>query len=169
VSAVAVMLIAVGIADACRRLVRPVWVPVALAPIVVVACALLAALWHIGDVPLLVIAAAGSVGWVILCARAERTGAHQGAPLAVFAMTVALLILLSGWGSGVAGLVEHWSTWVKLPVLGGVKPDRLLMVVAVVLLQLVTGNGRTAMSASMTSPSTSSSAASRVGSSRSPA
>jgi hypothetical protein len=96
VSAVAVMLIAVGIADACRRLVRPVWVPVALAPIVVVACALLAALWHIGDVLLLVIAAAGSVGWVILCARAERTGAHQGAPLAVFAMTVALLQLVTG-------------------------------------------------------------------------
>jgi hypothetical protein len=99
VSAVAVMLIAVGIADACRRLVRAVWVPVALAPIVVAACALLAALWHIGDIPLLVIAAAGSVGWVILCARAERTGAHQGAPLAVFAMTVALRLVLASVGA----------------------------------------------------------------------
>ena len=139
-SALAVMLIATGIADAFRRLTRAVWVPVVTAPVVVVACAALSGLWHLGDIPLLAIAAAAGVGWVVLCARAERTGEHQGAPLAVFGLALAALILLSGWASEVAGLVGRWSSWVEVPAVGDVSPDRLLMVVGVVLLQLVTGN-----------------------------
>jgi hypothetical protein len=43
-SAVAVMLIAIGIADATRRLTRLVWVPPVVAPLVVIACAALSAL-----------------------------------------------------------------------------------------------------------------------------
>jgi hypothetical protein len=53
---------------------------------------------------------------------------------------VGLLIVLSGWGSDVAGLVQRWSTWVGLPAISEVDPTRLLMVAGVVLLQLVTGN-----------------------------
>ena len=139
-SALAVMLIAMGIADAFRRLTRAVWVPVVTAPVVVVACAALSGLWHLGDIPLLAIAAAAGVGWVVLCARAERTGEHQAAPLAVFGIAVGTLILLSGWASEVAGLVGRWSSWVEVPAVGDVSPDRLLMVLGVVLLQLVTGN-----------------------------
>ena len=87
-SALAVMLIAMGIADAVRRLTRAQWVPLVIAPAVVVACAALSGLWHLGDLPLLAIAAAAGVGWVVLCARAERTGEHQGAPLAVFGIAL---------------------------------------------------------------------------------
>ena len=87
-STVAAMLIAMGIADAVRRLTRAVWVPAVVAPAVVVACAALSGLWHLGDVPLLAIAAVAGSGWVVLCARAERTGEHQGAPLAVFGIAL---------------------------------------------------------------------------------
>ena len=87
-SALAVMFIAMGIADVCRRLTRGVWLPVALAPVVVVGCAVLAGLWHLGDIALLVIAAAASIGWLLLCARAERTGEHELAPLALFGAAV---------------------------------------------------------------------------------
>ena len=139
-SALAVMFIATGIADGCRRLSRGAWLSVALAPVVVVGCAVLAGLWHLGDIALLVIAAGASVGWLVLCERAERTGEHELAPLALYGAAVALLIVLSGWGSDAAGLVQRWSTWVDLPGLGGVSTNRLLMVVGVVLLQLVTGN-----------------------------
>jgi hypothetical protein len=86
------------------------------------------------------IAAAASIPWVILCARAERTGEHQGAPLAVFGIALAALILLSGLASDVGGLVARWSSWVDVPGIGGVSPNRLLMVVGMVLLQCVTGN-----------------------------
>ncbi len=134
------MLIAMGIADAVRRLTRAVWVPAVVAPAVVVACAVLSGLWHLGDLPLLAIAAAAGSGWVVLCARAERTGEHQGAPLAVFGIALTLLIVLSGWASDVGGLVERWVSWVEVPGVGDVSPNRLLMSLGAVLLQFVTGN-----------------------------
>jgi hypothetical protein len=84
VSGLAVMLIAMGVADVFRRRTDRVWLPAAVAPVVVVVCAVLAGLWHLGDIALLVIAAVASVGWVLLCARAERSGEHELAPLAVF-------------------------------------------------------------------------------------
>ena len=37
-------------------------------------------------------------------------------------------------------LAGRWSDWTQFPAVGAVNADRLLMVVAVVLLQLVTGN-----------------------------
>jgi hypothetical protein len=140
VSALAVMLIAMGIADVCRRLTDRLWVPAVVAPAVVVGCAALAGLRHLGDIALLVIAAVASVGWLLLCARAERTGERELTPLVVFGAAVALLILLSGWGSDVAGVVQRWASWAQLPGTPSVSPNRLLMVVGVVLLQLVTGN-----------------------------
>jgi hypothetical protein len=130
------MLIAIGISDVCRRLTVRVWVPVVVAPVVVIACAVLAGLWHLGDIALLVIAAAASVGWLLLCARAERTVEREAAPLLLFGLAVGLLIVLSGWGSEVDGLAAQWPSWAGFEV----DPNRLLMVVAVVLLQLVTGN-----------------------------
>jgi hypothetical protein len=114
-SALAVLLIAVGIGDACRRLVGIRWLPTVVALVVIAACVLLGALWHLGDVPLLVIAAVTSAG-------------------------VALLILLSGWGSDVGGLIGRWSTWAGLFGNHPVDPNRLLMIAGVVLVQLATGN-----------------------------
>jgi hypothetical protein len=135
-SALAVMLIALGIADVSRRLIRRLWLPLVVAPVVVAGTAVLAGLWRLGDVVLLLIAAAASVGWVLLSARAERTGEHEVAPLALFGAVLVLLIALSGLGSDVGGLVARWPSWVGIAV----GPDRLLMVIGVVLLQLVTGN-----------------------------
>ncbi len=77
------MLIAMGIADICRRLTgfacgcqlwlrRLRWSS---------HCAALGGLWHLGDIALLVIAAAASIGWLVLCARAEETGEREWAPL----------------------------------------------------------------------------------------
>lgn len=135
-SAVAVMLIAMGIADVIRRITDRVWLPAVAAPIVVILCATLAGLWRWGDIALLVLAAAASIGWVVLCARAEGTGRRQIAPLIVFGAALAVLILLSGWGSDVAGVVSRWPSWTGIEV----SADRLLMIVGVMLMQLVTGN-----------------------------
>jgi hypothetical protein len=140
VSAMAVLLIAIGIADAVRQLTRATWVAPVVAPVVVVVCAALSGLWHLGDLPLLAIAAGAGVCWVVLGARAERSGDHEGAPLAVFGLALAALILLSGWASNVGGLVERWAGWVDIPGIGDIAPDKLLMVVGVVLQQFVTGN-----------------------------
>jgi hypothetical protein len=136
VSGLAVMLIAMGIADACRRLTRFLWIPLVVAPIAVAGTAALAGLWHLGDIALLLTAVAASVGWLVLSARTERTGDREWAALAIFGVAVCLLSVLSGWGSDVGGLIGRWPSWVGLDV----APDRLLMITGVVLLQLVTGN-----------------------------
>ena len=135
-SALAVMLVAMGIADVSRRLADRIWVPAVVAPAAVAGCAALAGLWRVGDIALLAIAAVASVIWVVLCARAERTGERELTPLVVFGLAAGLLILLSGWGSDVAGVVARWPSWVGVAV----DPGRLLMVIGVVLMQLVTGN-----------------------------
>jgi len=138
-SAVAVLLIAVGIADGWRRLSHAVWSPLVAGPVAVVACAALCRLWRAGDIVLLGLATTTAVVWEALCMRSERTGRSQSTPLAVMVSALAVLIVLSGWGSHVGGLAARWATWVPLP-LGGVAPTRILMVVGVVLLQLATGN-----------------------------
>ena len=139
-SAIAVLLIAIGIADAVRRVTRAAWIAPTTVPVVVVACAALAGLWHLGDLPLLVIVTGAGVGWVVLGARSDRSGDHQSAPLIIFGLALGTLILLSGWGSEVDGLVARWAQWVDLPGVGDIGPDRVLMVVGVVLLQIITGN-----------------------------
>jgi len=140
VTAVAVFLIATGVADICRRLTVRRWPPAVLGPVVVAGCAALAGLWHLGDVALLALAAASCVGWTLLCARAERTGRHEVAPLVVFGSTLAMLLSLSGWASEAAGAAARWAGWLTLPGPGEVGAGRLLIVAGVVLLQLVTGN-----------------------------
>ncbi|BCI55422.1 hypothetical protein NIIDNTM18_47000 [Mycolicibacterium litorale] len=139
-SALAVLLIAVSLADMCRRLTHRTWLPVAVVPATVVGCALLAGLWHRGDIPLLAIGVAAGIAWEVLGARAERTGHRPWAPLLVLGAAAATLIVLSGWASEVTGLIARWSAWTQLPGVGTLSADRLLMVVAVILLQSVTGN-----------------------------
>lgn len=137
-SALAVLLIAVGLGDVCRRLIGVRWVAPAVAVASIVACTLLGALWHLGDLPLLATAALASVAWLLLCDRSERTGKHQTLPLTVFGAAVAALILLSGLGSDVAGLIGRWSTWTGLTT--DVPHARLLVVVGVLVVQLATAN-----------------------------
>ncbi|AGZ50901.1 hypothetical protein PJK45_11725 [Mycobacterium kansasii] len=138
-SAVAVLLIAVGIADGWRRLSRAVWPPLVTGPAVVVACAALCGLWHARDIVPLGLAVLAAVAWEVSCLRSERTGRHQRPALTVMVVALAVLIILSGLGSHAGGVAARWAHWVALP-LGTVTPTRLLMVVGVVLLQLATGN-----------------------------
>ena len=137
-SALGVMLVAMGIADGSRGF-RAGWVSLVVGPVVVVVVAALSALWHVGDIALLLVAAAATVVWRILCRRAERTGEQVIAPLVVFFGAGSVLIVLSGWGSAVHGVVARWVSWTGAP-LGAVSPTQLLMAVGVVLLQLTTGN-----------------------------
>jgi hypothetical protein len=141
VSAVAVLLIALSCADIVRRLTVRTWAAALTGVLVALATAALCGLWHLGDLPLVSIAAVSTVAWEVACARAERVGGRrQVAPLVLFAAVIAVLMLLSGLGSPVGGPVRAWSTWTTLPGFHAVDPDRLVMVVGVVLLQLATGN-----------------------------
>ena len=133
----AVFLVAVGVADICRRLTDRRWPALAAGPITVVVVATLAGLWHFGDVVLLLVAGFAAAAWIRLGARAERTGIRHGTALLTFGATAAVLAVLSGWDSPAAGLLARWLRWVGLD---SVDPDRALMIAGVVLLQLVTAN-----------------------------
>ncbi|WP_059016639.1 hypothetical protein [Mycobacterium sp. M26] len=140
-SGVAVFLIAVGCADILRRLVPRAWPAVLAGPVVAIATAALCGLWHLGDLVLVGIAAVAAALWEVTCARAERLGGRRQIwPLVLFGTVLAVLVLLSGLGSDVGGPVAAWARWVALPGLATVDPGRIVMVIAVVLLQLVTGN-----------------------------
>ncbi|CAJ1579285.1 hypothetical protein [[Mycobacterium] wendilense] len=136
-SALAVFLSAIGLADICRKLTDRRWPALVAGPVVVLGCALLAGLWRFGDVVLLTFAAVAAVAWVRLSSAAERTGTGEGRALTVFGATVAVLLVLAGWMSPVEGLLAGWLRWVGL---GDLEPERALMIFAVVLLQLVTAN-----------------------------
>ena len=77
-SALAVMLIAMGIADVTRRLTDRSWVPPIVAPAVVVACAALAGLWHAGDIVLLADRRGGQrcLGGAVCAAPSGRASAN---------------------------------------------------------------------------------------------
>ena len=140
-SAVAVLLIAVGCADIVRRLTARTWAAAVTGVLVALGTAALCGLWHLGDLLLVAIAAVSVVAWELSCAHAERVGGRrQVAPLVLFAGVLAVLMLLSGLASPVGGPVRAWSNWTTLPGLDTVDPGRLVMVVGVVLLQLATGN-----------------------------
>ncbi|WP_431233932.1 hypothetical protein ACQ856_04495 [Mycolicibacterium psychrotolerans] len=135
---VAVFLIAVGCADGLRRLTQRRWPAVVIGPVVAVITAALCGLLHLGDLVLVGIAAAASVAWELSCTRAERAGGRwQVAPLVLFGAVLAVLILLSGLGSPVAGPVKAWLGWAPVTA---TDPTRIMLVVGVILLQIVTGN-----------------------------
>ena len=140
-SALAVLLIAVGCADIVRRVTERTWAAVMTAVVVALGTAALCGLWHLDDLLPVGIAAAAAAAWELACAHAERVGGRrQVAPLVLFAAAITVLLLVSGLGSPIGGAVKAWSDWATLPGLHTVDPGRLVMVAGVVLLQLVTGN-----------------------------
>jgi len=145
VSALALLLIAVGLADLVSArdwphplLARRVGALVGLASIA--ALALLADLDGWGDLALLAVVALTTGAWVVLVGRAVATDRGQGRALGVFALGVALTLLLAGWSSPVGGAVARWLAWTDLGVLAGADPTHVLLLAGLVLVQLSTGN-----------------------------
>ena len=79
------------------------------------------------------------LAWGESVTRGFRTG-RAWLPLVVLAAATTLAVLVSGAASDAGGLLERWLGAVDLPVLQGLDPDRALVLLGVVLLQLSTGN-----------------------------
>jgi hypothetical protein len=140
-SGVAVLLIAIGCADIVRRVTTRLWQAVVTGPVVAVATAALCGLLHLGDLLLIGVAAVAAVAWELSCSHAERVGGRmQAAPLVLFVAVLAVLIVLSGVGSPVAGLVKAWMAWAPVTGLASADPTRIVLVAGVILLQVATGN-----------------------------
>jgi hypothetical protein len=135
----AVLLIGVGIADLVQS-IRPVrLLPECVGALAAVLMGLWAGLTDVADVVALVVIAAVVVLWGQTVTRAFA-GRQPALPLVVVGAALVLGVLVSGQAGPVAGPFAAWIDGLPLSVLTGLGPERALMLLGVLLVQLSTGN-----------------------------
>ena len=139
-SVVGIFLIAVGMADLCRRRAMPFWAPLVAGPLIIVILGLLAALGSVGAVCLLIGSGLITLAWVVLVGRARINAVHQAVPLAVLLCGLVVLIILSPLAGSADGVLAEWLSTTGWPRLVAVGPDRFLLVLGLFVIQLSTGN-----------------------------
>jgi hypothetical protein len=139
VSWIAVLLIGVGIADLVQS-VRPVRiVPECVGAVTAVLIGLLADLTNPVDVVALVAIAGVVVLWGQTVTRGFA-GRRPALPLVVVGVALTVALLVSGEAAPVGGLFASWVDGLPMPVLTDLGPERVLLLIGVMLVQLSTGN-----------------------------
>jgi hypothetical protein len=135
----AVLLIGIGVADLGHS-VRPVRVvPECIGAATAVVVAVLAGLDGLRDLVALVVIAGVVVGW----GHTVRQGFGRNrasVPLALLASALVTGVLVSPAATPAGGLLDEWLSRDPLPVLATMSADRALLVLALLLVQLSTGN-----------------------------
>lgn len=139
-SVLAVLLLAVGVCDLCRRRSFPVWVPVAAGPASVAVTGVLAGLSTPPDIVLLIITGLIAAGWAVLVARSRMRRGSQVWPLLILVCGAAWTIIAGGWASTASGWLGEWLPWSGWPGLQHAGPDRVLLVLGLFAIQFSTGN-----------------------------
>ncbi len=136
---IAVLLVGLGIADLVQS-VRPVrTLPECVGAVAAVLIGLLAGLTEVADVIALVVIAAVVVLWGQTVTRAFA-GRRPALPLVVVGVALAVAVLVSSLAGPVGGLFGAWVEGLPLPVLADLGPERALLLLGVMLVQLSTGN-----------------------------
>jgi hypothetical protein len=136
---IAVLLIGVGIADLVQS-VRPVrLLPECVGAAAAVVAGLLAGLTGAADLVAMIVIAAVVVLWGQTVTRGFA-GRQPALPLFVVGVALAVAVLVSGQAGPVTGPFAAWIDGVPLPVLADLGPERALMLLGVLLVQLSTGN-----------------------------
>ena len=136
---IAVLLVGVGIADLVQS-VRPVrTLPECVGAAAAILVGLAAGLTEVADVLALVVIAAVVVLWGQTVTRAFA-GGRPALPLAVAGVALAVAVLVSGRAGPVGGLFADWVEGLPIPVLADLGPERVLLLLGVMLVQLSTGN-----------------------------
>ncbi len=136
---IAVLLIGVGIADLAQS-VRPVRiVPECIGAMVAVLVGLLAGLTDPADVVALIVIAGVVVLWGQTVTRGFA-GRRPALPLVVLGVALAAAVVLSAQAGSVGGPFAAWVDDLPLPVLADLGPERALLLLGVMLVQLSSGN-----------------------------
>ncbi len=136
---IAVLLIGVGIADLVQS-VRPVrTLPEFVGAVAAILIGLLAGLTGVADVVALILIAGVVVLWGQTVTRGFA-GRQPALPLVVLGVALAAAVLVSGQAGQVGGLFAAWIEGVPLAVLADLGPERALLLLGVILVQLSTGN-----------------------------
>ncbi len=136
---IAVLLIGVGIADLVQS-VRPVrTLPECVGAVAAVLIGLLAGLTDVADVVALILIAGVVVLWGQTVTRGFA-GRRPGLPLVVLGVALGAAVVVSGQAGPVDGMFAAWVEGVPLAVLADLGPERALLLLGVILVQLSTGN-----------------------------
>ncbi len=137
---IAVLLIGIAVADLAHT-VRPVpIVNECVGAAAAVWIGLLAGLTDPADLVALLVIALVTVAWGQTVTRAFGGRGQAWVPLLVLGAALAVGVLTSGIPDPAGGLVGDWLDEVGVPVLQGLSTDRALLLLAVFLVQLSTGN-----------------------------
>jgi hypothetical protein len=137
---IALLLVGVGVADLVQS-VKPVrTLPECVGAIVAVLAGLWAGLTAPADVAALVVIAAVVVLWgqTVTSAFAGRRSAAL--PLTVLGLALTLGVLASSLAGPAAGFFGAWVQGVPLSVISDLGPERALLLLGIMLVQLSTGN-----------------------------
>ncbi len=133
------LLLGVGCTDLVHSVRRTRFVPGAVGGGLVVALGLLAGLTGWPDLFAVLALGGFAFAWELVVAYGFGRG-RAAVPLAVLAVGVAGVVLLSGQAGAAAGPYADWLAGARVPVLTDLDPDRCLLLLGVVLVQLSTGN-----------------------------
>ncbi len=134
------LLLGVGLAD-LAAVVRPrtPWLAPVTAALAVVAIAGLADV-RAPDWVAVAFVVAAVWAWRAVGVGAERSALAARRALAVLVVPGFVLLGLSGWASGVGGPLAQWLAWMDLPGLDGLPAGRLVLLVALGVVNLATAN-----------------------------
>ena len=136
---VALLLVGCGVTDLVFSWVRHPVVAEVAGAVAVVLLGLTAGLTDARDLVAVLLLAAAAVAWQYAVTWGFARERHA-VPLAVGAAALLLVVVLGGAAGTGDGLLGRWLETGPLPVLDGLTPDRALLLLGVLLVQLSTGN-----------------------------
>lgn len=144
-SALAVLLIAVGVSDLVGGQLRLLgrwnrWFPVAAGVATVAVVGALAGMTDPGQVGLLALSALAVAGWQVTSTIAFARSQRHWLPLLVITGSLTLLLGLAGYAGRAGGPLSRWMTWSDVPLLASVSADGLLLILGLTLVQISTAN-----------------------------
>jgi hypothetical protein len=135
----ALLLVGIGCTDLVHSIRTTRFVPGTIGAIATLVLGLLAGLTGWPDLVAVLALSAYAFGWERVVALGFRTR-HASVPLAMLVAGLTAVVLLSGQAGVADGAYADWLAQARAPVLGALDPDRALLLLGVVLLQLSTGN-----------------------------
>jgi hypothetical protein len=133
------LLVGIGCTDLVHSVRRTRYVPGVAGAVVTLVLGLLAGLTGGRDLLAVLVLAAYAFAWELVVALGFRER-RAVVPLAILTAGVAVAVLLSGQAAVASGPFADWIEQSRAPVLSGLTPDRALLLLGAVLLQLSTGN-----------------------------
>lgn len=137
---VAILLVGFAATDLAHSVLQRRTVPQAVGALVAVAVGLAAGFDSPRDLVALAVVVALVLAWGHTVTRGFARGGRPWLPLLVFGVALTASVLAAPWAGPVDGVLADWVARDPLPLLAGADAGHVLLVVALALVQLSTGN-----------------------------